>query len=149
MKENKPRILLVDDDKNILETLRSALEANGYVVDTALDGQEAIHKSKAKFFNLALLDIKLPDMEGTELLTKLEDTTPRMRKVVVTGYPSFQNAVDAVNKNADAYLMKPVDVEKLLSVVKVQLEMQAEDRKYSEAKVTEFIETRAKEISET
>ena len=148
MKQSVPRILVVDDDKNILETLRVALEANGYVVDTALNGQEAIQKSEATFFNLALLDIKLPDMKGTELLTKLEDATPRMRKVVITGYPSFQNAVDALNKNADAYLMKPVDMEKLLNIVRVQLEMQAEDRKYSEAKVTEFIETRVKEIAE-
>lgn len=149
MNGSKPRILVVDDDKNILETLRAALEANGYVVDTALNGQEAIQKSKAKFFNLALLDIKLPDMEGTELLTKLKDATPRMRKVVVTGYPSLQNAVDAVNKTADAYLMKPIDVKKLLGVVKVQLEKQAEDRKYSEERVAEFIETRVKEIAET
>ena len=148
MKENKPRVLVVDDDENILETLRGVLEANGYVVDTALNGQEAIQKSKAKFFNLALLDIRLPDMEGTELLTKLKDATPRMRKVVITGYPTFQNAVDAVNKNADAYLIKPADAEKLLNVVRAQLEMQAEDRKYSEAKVTEFIENRVKKIAE-
>ncbi len=148
MKENKPRVLVVDDDENILETLRGVLEANGYVVDTALNGQEAIQKSKAKFFNLALLDIRLPDMEGTELLTKLKDGTPRMRKVVITGYPTFHNAVDAVNKNADAYLMKPADAEKLLNVMRAQLEMQAEDRKYSEAKVTEFIENRVKKLAE-
>ena len=139
---------MVDDDKNILETLRGALEANGYVVDTALNGQEAIQKSKAEFFNLALLDIKLPDMEGTELLTKLKDATPRMRKIMLTGYPSFQNAVDSVNNDADAYLMKPVDVEKLLNMVRAQLKMQAEDKRYSEVRVTEFIETRCKEIAE-
>jgi DNA-binding response OmpR family regulator len=148
LKENKPRILVVDDDKNILETLRGVLEANGYVVDTALNGQEAIQKSKAHVFNLALLDIKLPDMDGVGLLTRMRDTVPKMRKIMLTGYPTVQNAIEAVNRKADAYLVKPVDVTRLLATIEAHLELQRAEKRYSEEKVAEFIETRVKEIAE-
>ena len=66
---------------------------------------------------------------------------------MVTGYPSMQNAISALNKNADAYLLKPVDVEKLLNTVKQQLQAQDNERKFSEQKVAEFIESRVKELS--
>lgn len=75
------------------------------------------------------------------------DGVPRTRKIMVTGYPSMQNAIGELNKNADAYLLKPVDVEKLLNTVKEQLQAQENERKFSEQKVAEFIESRVKEIS--
>ena len=86
-------------------------------------------------------------MEGVELLGLMKDSIPRMRKIMVTGFPSLQNAVEAVNKSADAYLIKPVDVDKLLATVKEQLQKQEEDKKFSEQKVADFIESRVKEIS--
>ena len=86
-------------------------------------------------------------MEGVELLKLMKDATPRTRKIMVTGYPSMQNAITALNKNADAYLIKPVNVEKLLNTVKEQLQLQEEERQFSEQKVAEFIETRVKEMS--
>jgi DNA-binding NtrC family response regulator len=144
-----PRILVVDDDENITATLQAILKNEGYAVDVAANGTEAIKKSKNAVYNVALIDIKLPDMEGIELLTLMRDSVPKIRKIIVTGYPSMQNAIDAVNKNADAYLMKPVDVNKLLRVVSEQLKLQEAEKKYSEQKVAEFIETRVKEIAET
>jgi len=95
---------------------------------------------------LALIDIRLPDMEGIELLTKLRDTKPKMRKIIVTGYPTLQNAVAAVNKSADGYVLKPFDVENILLTIKEQLKKQAEEREFSEEKIAQFIETRVKEI---
>jgi DNA-binding NtrC family response regulator len=129
----------------VLETI---LEGERHVVDTAENGEEAIKKSNEKFYNLGLIDIRLPDMEGTELLTKIKDTTPRMRKIIITGYPSLQNAIEALNKGADAYIMKPFDMEKVLETIKEQLGKQQEEKKYSQQKVTEFIETRVKELEE-
>jgi two-component system NtrC family response regulator len=116
-------------------------------VDLAATGKEAIQKTQEKSYNIALLDIRLPDMEGVELLKLLKDGVPRTRKIMVTGYPSMQNAISALNKNADAYLLKPVDVEKLLNTVKQQLIDQENERKFSEEKVAEFIESRVKEVS--
>lgn len=114
-------ILIVEDDKTVLRTFKNILESEGYIVETAETGKEALEKSKARYYNLALLDIRLPDMNGTELLTKLHKDTPRMMKIIITGYPSLENAVEAVNKGADAYIIKPVDSKKLLKVVREKL----------------------------
>jgi len=141
------RILVVDDDETIRTTMKAILEDEGYLVDLASTGKEAIQKTQDKNYNVALLDIRLPDMEGVELLKLMKDNIPKTRKIMVTGYPSTQNAISALNKNADAYLLKPVDVEKLLNTVKEQLEAQENERKFSEQKVAEFIESRVKEIS--
>ncbi|MGD0406635.1 MAG: response regulator [Candidatus Bathyarchaeia archaeon] len=141
------RILVVDDDESIRKTMKAILEDEGYIVDLAATGSEAIQKTKEKAYNIALLDIRLPDMEGVELLKLIKDTVPHTRKIMVTGYPSMQNAVAALNKNADAYLIKPVNVEKLLNMVKEQLQLQEDERRFSEQKVAEFIETRVKELS--
>jgi ATP-dependent Lon protease len=86
-------------------------------------------------------------MEGVELLKLMKDSVPRTRKIMVTGYPSMQNAIAALNKNADAYLVKPIDIEKLLVTVKNQLQLQEDERKFSEQKVADFIESRVKELS--
>ncbi len=142
------RILVVDDDESIRTVLTTVLEESGYTVDTAESGKEAIDKTKRNFYNLTLFDIRLPDIEGTKLIAKVKETTPRMRKIIVTGYPSLQNAVEALNKGADAYIMKPFDMEKVLKTIDEQLRNQEEERKYSQEKVTEFIETRVKELEE-
>ena len=141
------RILVVDDDESIRNTMKAILEDEGYIVDSAATGKEAIKKTEETIYNVALLDIRLPDMEGVELLKLIKEGVPRTRKIMVTGYPSMQNAVAALNKNADAYLIKPVEIENLLKTVKEQLELQENEREFSEQKVAEFIETRVKEIS--
>jgi DNA-binding NtrC family response regulator len=140
------RILIVDDDESIRKTMKAILEDEGYKVDLAASGKEAVQRTNSTDYNLAILDIRLPDMEGIELLKLMKDSVPRTRKIMVTGYPSMQNAIGALNKNADAYLVKPVDVEKLLDTVKDQLQLQVEERNFSEQKVAEFIESRVKEI---
>lgn len=145
--DKHPKILVVDDDETIRTTMKAILQDEGYQVDLAGTGKEAIQKTTEKNYNVALLDIRLPDMEGVELLKLLKDGVPRTRKIMVTGYPSMQNAISALNKNADAYLLKPVDVEKLLATVKQQIEDQENELKFSEQKVAEFIESRVKEVS--
>jgi DNA-binding NtrC family response regulator len=140
------RILVVDDDENIRKVEVAILEDKNYVVESVGTAKEAIEKSKRKFYNVALIDIRLPDMEGIELLTKFRETTPKIRKIIVTGYPTLQNAVDAVNKGADAYIVKPFDVEKVLKTIQQQLSKQEEERRYSQDKVAEFIEARVREL---
>ena len=142
-------ILVVDDDETIRRILAAILEEKGYIVDTAESGKEAIEMSKKNFYNLALVDIRLPDTEGTRLLKALKETTPKMVKIIVTGYPSLKNAIEAVNKGADAYILKPFDMENLLQTIKKHLGKQRKARKYSEEKVAEFIVTRARELEAT
>jgi DNA-binding NtrC family response regulator len=139
------RILIIDDDENIRKVLATILEEEGYTVETAETAKMAIQKTGRKFYNLALIDIRLPDMEGIELLTKMKPTTPKMRKIIVTGFPTMQNAVDAVNRGADGYVLKPFNVEKVLKIIDEQLKKQEEEKEYNQNKVAEFIETRVRE----
>jgi len=144
--EKPARILIIDDDENIRKVLQTILEDEGYHVETAETAKKGIEKTQQFVFNLALIDVRLPDMEGIELLTKLQDTKPKMRKIIVTGYPTLQNAISAVNDGADAYVLKPFDVEKMLVTIKEQLQKQVEEKEFSEEKIAEFIETRVKEL---
>jgi DNA-binding response OmpR family regulator len=140
------RILMVDDDETIRKSITTVLEEKGYLVDTAENGRAAIRKSEKEVYNLALIDIRLPDMDGVQLLTALKETAPKMVKIIITGYPSLQNAVEAVNKGADGYIVKPIKMGELLAMIKEHLKKQQEAGKYTEQKVVEFIETRAKEL---
>jgi DNA-binding NtrC family response regulator len=140
------RILVVDDDQIILDTLIAALESEGYSVDSADNGEKAIAMSFSNFYNLAIIDYRLPDIEGTKLLGELKETTPKMAKIILTGYPSMQNAIEAVNKNADAFLLKPVAIDTLLTEIRKLLNEQEKANHYSQAKVAEFIEARTKQV---
>ncbi len=140
------RILIIDDDENIRRVLETILIDEGYSVECADTANRGIEKSESGFFNIALVDVRLPDMEGIELLPKLRSTKPKMRKIIVTGYPTLQNAISAVNNGANAYVMKPFDVEKILNTIKEQLQKQKEEKLSCEENVVEFIETRIKEL---
>ena len=143
---NKASILIVDDNEGILETLSAILEEKGYDTDTAKNGREAIEKSKKNFYDLALLDIKLPDIEGTKLLTEMKETKPKMVKIMMTGYASLQNAVEALNLGADAYITKPLDPENLLKIVNEKLKAHGEAEKMNQEKIVDWIETRARKL---
>jgi DNA-binding NtrC family response regulator len=140
------RILVIDDEESIRRTVSMTLRHAGYVVDTAENGKQAIEKAEANFYNLALIDIRLPDMEGTELLTALKETTPKMVKIILTGYPALQNAITAINKGVDAYLIKPVNTNEILRLIKELLDKQKHETEYSQQKVAQFVETRFKEL---
>ena len=124
----KKRILVIEDDESVLQRIARILELEGYNVDAAKTGKEAIEKSNLKSYNLALIDFRLPDMEGTKLLTDMRETTPRMTKVILTGYPSAENMTDAAEGHADGYIIKPVRIDDLLKTVKEHLRKQDEAR---------------------
>lgn len=144
--DGNARILIIDDDENIRKVLTTIFEEEGYIVESVGTAKKAIAETERQFYNLALIDIRLPDREGVELLTRMKDTTPRMRKIIITGYPTLANAVHAVNKGADAYIIKPFDMEKVLKTIDEELRKQQEEKKYSEEKVAAFIEARVREL---
>jgi DNA-binding NtrC family response regulator len=146
--KTKPRILVIDDDEDIRKVLSEILKDNGYNADSAETGGEALRKAEKKFYNLALIDIRLPDIEGIELLTKIRETKPKMRKIIITGYPTLKNAVEALNKGADAYIMKPLDMDKVLATIKEQLKKQRREQKMTEKQLVQYIETRVKQIEQ-
>ena len=140
----KEKILIVDDDPLLQESLVSILESEGYYIDTAKTGAEAEAKVRKEFFHIALLDIHLPDTTGTDLLVKLNKTAPRMKKLIMTGYPDASSAIQAVNQRADAYLTKPFEPDELIQLITENLEIQREEIKYSQGKVLEYIQNRVR-----
>ena len=109
----KVRILIIDDDTDMLETLSDILQEKGYQTITAKNGKEAIAKAEKRFFNVALVDIGLPDMTGLEVLQVFAKISPYTMNVMITGRATMQNAIESVNVGASAYIMKPIDHEAL------------------------------------
>lgn len=138
------RILIVDDDEAICRTLSAILKAEGYQTVTATTAIEAIEKTKDQFFNIALLDIRLPDMEGTQLLKQLQEITPETIKIVMTGYPSLKNAVESLNLGADSYTMKPIDPAEMLKMIKNRLETQKQAEEVTKEKLATWVQLQAK-----
>jgi len=132
--------------ESVRKAITTTLENKGYVVDVAENGKEAIEKSKTAFYNLALIDIRLPDMEGTELLTALKEITPEMIKIILTGYPTLQNAVEAVNRGANGYFMKPANMDELLRTIAQHPKEQSELKEYGERRIAQYVEARSKEL---
>ena len=124
MNEN---ILVVDDDTELRKVLSSILSEEGYSVKTVENGKQAIEVSEKKRFDLAMIDIKLPDMEGTALLQKLKAKQPHIVTVIITGFPTIQNAMGAVNEGADGYILKPFEIRKLLEAIRKHLNKEAAD----------------------
>jgi len=140
------KILVVDDDDMLRELMVTILENEGYILDVAKSGYEAELKLKNKIFNLVILDIRLPDTNGIDLLAKINQSAPRMKKIVLTGYPDADTAIKSVNENADAYLVKPFEPEKLLEIISENLKQQKEELIYTQEKVLEYIRERVKEL---
>jgi diguanylate cyclase (GGDEF)-like protein/PAS domain S-box-containing protein len=118
------RILIIDDNESMCRSLRLIFKKKGYETETAGTGREAIEKVQGRFFNMALLDIKLPDMEGTELLAPLKETHPDMVVILVTGYASLKTAMQALNNGASGYITKPLNMDEVLAKVRDVLEKQ-------------------------
>jgi len=131
-------ILIVDDDPDILSTLREILELNGYTVVTSADAAGAIEKVKETPFLIALLDIKLPDMEGTELLVEIRKIRPATKCIMVTGFASLDNAVLSLNSGAAAFVMKPVNPGELLNTIREKIREIEAENEITEEKVTEW-----------
>ncbi len=112
-----PRILIIDDDEGICETLADIFHEKGYRVATVNTGQEAIDIVKTMLFDVALVDIDLPDIKGTSLLRELEKNHPQMACIIITGNNSLDYEIEALKGGASGYFLKPLVLEKVFSTV--------------------------------
>ncbi len=112
-KEEK-RVLLVDDDKMLVESFKSILEGEGYIVEKAMTGQQALERASKQCFDLAIMDIVLPDIRGDKVAIKLKKQNEKMGLIFITGYPSFQSCIDALNIGVTEILLKPISPAELL-----------------------------------
>jgi len=109
-----PEILIVDDEKVIRETLRDILEYEGYKIDDALDGPSALEKIKKKKYDVILCDIKMPKMDGLEVLEASMTINPEVPFIMISGHGTVEIAVEATRKGAFAFITKPPDLNQLL-----------------------------------
>jgi DNA-binding NtrC family response regulator len=109
---------VVDDDKEVRSTLTAILEGESYLVQTVESGKKAVRLCQKTTFDVALIDVELPDIKGTELLHILKEKQPKMVRIIITGHPSIENAAKSVNEKADGYIMKPFDPQELLAMIR-------------------------------
>ena len=112
----REKILVVDDDKQVREYLSRALsEVAGFSVEVAQTAEEALQKLQSVLFDLVLVDLKLPDMDGIQLITEIVNSKPDILTVLITGHASIDSAVEAMRRGASDYLIKPFDLDDMLS----------------------------------
>lgn len=133
---------MVDDDEKMQEVLTEILTDKGYLVTCVGNGKKAVAESFKQLYNLALIDIHLPDGEGIDLLGKLRKTEPDMIKIILTGNATLNNSIEAANKGIDGYVVKPFDPKKLTSLIESKLKEQRKKIQFDEKKVAEYIELR-------
>src|SRR3989440_7599773 len=121
-KSQNVRILVVDAEPMMSDSLRQLLVDEGYAVDTAASGAEAIDLFDGGAHHLVICDVQLPDMDGLTLLRHMKDAKPNTEVIVVTGYGSVQTAVEAIKAGAFYFVEKPFDFEELLPLAEKALE---------------------------
>jgi DNA-binding response OmpR family regulator len=127
--ESNYTILIVDDEPNLRTTLSLILQRAGYTVTTAGNAEEAHEMLKAQPFDLAFLDIKMPQKSGLTLLTEIKQYFPDMPVLLLTAFASLDSAIEAVRRGAADYLLKPIDPPQILSRVKQVLSEQQPNRR--------------------
>ena len=145
--EERPRVLIVDDEKFIRDILADFLGMEGYAVRTAEDGAAALSELRGAAYDIVISDLKMPRMGGIELLEQITTTAPNALTVIMTGFGTVETAIDAMKRGAYDYILKPFKVEEVIHVVQRGLEKQrlaAENIRLKEAvslyKVSEAIQ---------
>jgi PAS domain S-box-containing protein len=119
-----PSILIVDDEESQRKSLSLILKRKGYEVESAGTGKDALEKATSRLIDLALLDIKLPDIDGIDLIARLKDLNPVISVIMITGFASVENTVRSMNSGASAFLVKPINNDEMLEKIQDLLERQ-------------------------
>lgn len=120
-RQSSKTALIIDDDKSVLRVFSKSLRGADFIVDTAETGEEALEKIRNRAYDVSLIDLRLPDINGTDLLSAMKALSPNMVKIVITGYPTMEGSVKALEEGADAFLVKPVRREELLMIIEENL----------------------------
>jgi len=118
------KILIVDDDVNVRKTFSKILKLKGYTVEGAGSYSEALSSVKAQFFNIVIIDVRLPDASGLELLKAIRELNEDIVPIMATAYASVSSSIEAVNQGAYSYITKPVDMDQALMIIERAVEKQ-------------------------
>jgi DNA-binding NtrC family response regulator len=121
MTESHERILVVDDEEHVRILFSRVLQKDGYEVDCAASGSEAIEKLANDSFDLVVTDLKMNGIDGLDLVKKGKTVNQALPFILISGYGTTQTAASAAKEGADIFLMKPIDITELKSAVKKAL----------------------------
>lgn len=121
----RARILVADDEESMRFLLREVMTREGYEVETATNGAEAVHKVQEQDFDLAILDVKMPQMDGLEALREIRQVQPQLTVLMMTAFGSGQTALEAIRQGAYDFFTKPFELDEMRIVVRRALEKQA------------------------
>ncbi len=112
------RVILIDDEVSFLDSMKRVLERRNLDVDTAESGEQGLTLLKEKLVDVVVLDIKMPGMDGLEVLRRIRTYYPSVQVIMLTGHPSYVTAMEAIKQGAHEYLEKPPDIEKLAATIR-------------------------------
>src|SRR5277367_3356902 len=115
------RILIIDDEAGIRESLETLLSLEGYLIDTAPDGEAGLDAIGQRSYDLVLLDLALPGLNGIEVLAQIRERNPELPVIMITAYGTVTNVVDAIRAGAQNFVQKPWDNEKLLADIRAAI----------------------------
>src|SRR5213596_1922200 len=124
MKTENHRVLIIDDERPVLMTLEALLKRHGYQVETAPTATQGLKVLKSKSPSLVLLDLRLPDADGLEMLERIKSELPKVQVIILTAHDSLHNAIESIKRGAYHFISKPYAPEELLSLVEKALETQ-------------------------
>ncbi|MDO8127302.1 MAG: sigma-54 dependent transcriptional regulator [Candidatus Brocadiales bacterium] len=123
--ENKLKILIVDDEVNLLKTLSDILSKSGYDVSVARDAHTALRTLEKGGFDIALLDVRMPQMNGVELLEKIKQEHQGIEVIIMTAYGTIETAIKSIKLGAYAYMLKPLDIDEMLTNIQKIVKLKA------------------------
>ncbi|MSO19362.1 MAG: sigma-54-dependent Fis family transcriptional regulator [Acidobacteria bacterium] len=124
MPESRGSLLVIDDEPQLRESLEELLSSEGYLVDSAANGEEGLGRIEKRVYDLVLLDAALPDQSGIDVLQKIRASNPALAVVMITAYGSVERAVEAIHHGANNYITKPWDNERLLAEISILVRQQ-------------------------
>ncbi len=128
MPENVVRILLVDDELEIVDYLAKRLKKKGHEVEGATSGMAALELLKDHAFDVAVLDLKMPEMDGIELLRRLKEEQPYLQVIMLTGHGSMDNALESGRNDALHFMVKPMEFDRLLEAIEEGFEQKRKEQ---------------------
>lgn len=137
---NGIRVLLVDDEERFLNTTKILLDKRGLDTSIATNGQDAIKILETKIIDVVILDVKMPGMDGVEVLNRIKNKYPLIEVIMLTGHASVESAVEGLKMGAFDYIMKPCDIPELTEKIKQAYERkQSAEEKIRKAKIEHII----------
>jgi two-component system response regulator PilR (NtrC family) len=134
MGQEKSKILVVDDEPGMREFLEIMLQKDNYLVSTATDGAEAIEKIENALYDLAVVDVQMPVMNGIEVLKKINEKCPETTVIMITAFASHETAIEAMKLGAYDYITKPFKIDEIKLVIKKALDKKRLERENSRLK---------------